>query len=177
LHITCNPFHRTDVPPHKKKLAYTNRSLIKGHLTSRKFFLSRPQTLSPGEREGIHIVQEAEWVPGSVWTGAENLTPHQDSIPGPSNPYRVVILTARKESEKRKRKRENSEIHSKVQYRTVVSNSTVFVQVFLSVVTIVGLHKTYAVLHIEAPQICASYKQAFHFIQGNEDKCSVSQPL
>jgi hypothetical protein len=32
------------------------------------------------------IVQEAEWVPGPVWTGAENLTPFRDLIPTPPSP-------------------------------------------------------------------------------------------
>jgi hypothetical protein len=26
----------------------------------------------------VPIVQEAGWAPGSVWTGAENVTPHRD---------------------------------------------------------------------------------------------------
>jgi hypothetical protein len=38
-------------------------------------------------------VQEVGWAPGPVWTGAENLTPHRDSIPGPSSPWPVTILT------------------------------------------------------------------------------------
>ena len=29
----------------------------------------------------VPILQEAGWVPGPVWTGAENLAPHRDSIP------------------------------------------------------------------------------------------------
>ena len=32
------------------------------------------------------IVQEPGWAPGPVWTGAENLASHRDSIPGPSSP-------------------------------------------------------------------------------------------
>jgi hypothetical protein len=40
---------------------------------------------TPGKDPG-HIVQEAGWAPGPVWTGAENLAPHRDSIPGPSSP-------------------------------------------------------------------------------------------
>jgi hypothetical protein len=31
--------------------------------------------------------------PGPVWTGAENLTPHRDSIPGPSSLQQVAIPT------------------------------------------------------------------------------------
>ena len=42
--------------------------------------------LYPGEEDPVPIVQEAGWAPGPVWTGAENLAPHQDSIPGPSSP-------------------------------------------------------------------------------------------
>ena len=40
---------------------------------------------NPG-KDPVHIVQEAVWGPGPVWTGAENLAPHRDSIPGPSSP-------------------------------------------------------------------------------------------
>ena len=31
-------------------------------------------------RDPVPIVQEAGWAPGQVWTGAENLAPHQDSF-------------------------------------------------------------------------------------------------
>jgi hypothetical protein len=44
----------------------------------------RPLTI-PG-KDPVPIVQEAGWAPGPVWTGAENLAPHRDSIPGPSSP-------------------------------------------------------------------------------------------
>jgi hypothetical protein len=40
---------------------------------------------TPG-KDPVPIVQKAGWAPGPVWTGAENLAPHQDSIPGPSSP-------------------------------------------------------------------------------------------
>jgi len=43
-----------------------------------------PAALPPG-KEPVPIVQEAGWAPGPVWTGAENLAPHGDSIPGPSS--------------------------------------------------------------------------------------------
>ena len=45
---------------------------------------------SPGHftlgKDPVPIVQEAGWAPGPVWMGVENLTPHWDLIPGPSNP-------------------------------------------------------------------------------------------
>jgi hypothetical protein len=44
-----------------------------------------PWPLYPRERIGT-LVWEAGWAPGLVWTGAENLAVHRDSIPGPSNP-------------------------------------------------------------------------------------------
>ena len=50
-----------------------------GHFTPRK--------------DPVPIVQEAEWAPGPVWTGAENLAPHRDSIPGPSSRQRDAIPT------------------------------------------------------------------------------------
>ena len=31
--------------------------------------------------------------PGPVWTGAQNLAPHRDSIPGPPNPWPLAIQT------------------------------------------------------------------------------------
>jgi hypothetical protein len=37
-------------------------------------------------KDPVPIVQEAGWAPGLVWTGAENLASHRDSIPGPSSP-------------------------------------------------------------------------------------------
>jgi hypothetical protein len=45
-----------------------------------------PQPLSTPGKDPVPIVQEAGWTPGPVWTGAENLAPHRDSIPGPSSP-------------------------------------------------------------------------------------------
>jgi len=40
----------------------------------------------PSGKDRVPIVQEAERVPGLVWTGTENLATHQDSIPRPSTP-------------------------------------------------------------------------------------------
>ena len=37
-------------------------------------------------KDPVPIVQEAGWAQGPVWTGAESLAPHRDSIPGPSSP-------------------------------------------------------------------------------------------
>jgi len=41
-----------------------------------------PAALPPGKSR----YQEAGWTLGSVWTGAQNLAPHRDSIPGSSSP-------------------------------------------------------------------------------------------
>jgi hypothetical protein len=43
-----------------------------------------PATLPPG-KDPVPIVQEAGWAPGPVWTGAEELALHRDSISGPSS--------------------------------------------------------------------------------------------
>jgi hypothetical protein len=51
-----------------------------------------PATLPP-ERDQVPIVQEVGWARGSVWTGAENIAFHRDSILGPSSPQRVAIST------------------------------------------------------------------------------------
>ena len=41
--------------------------------------------LYPRKRHGTHCI--GRWVgPGLVWTGAENLVTHQDSITGPFSP-------------------------------------------------------------------------------------------
>ena len=36
-------------------------------------------------KDTVPIVQKAGWAPGPVWTGAENLAPHRDSIDGTGN--------------------------------------------------------------------------------------------
>jgi len=46
---------------------------------------TKPRPLYPRKREPVSIVQEAEWAPAPVWTGAENLAPHRDSIPETSS--------------------------------------------------------------------------------------------
>jgi hypothetical protein len=52
----------------------------------------RPGRFTPG-KDPVPIVQAAGWAPGPVWTGAENLAPHRESIPGPSSLWRVAIST------------------------------------------------------------------------------------
>ena len=47
---------------------------------------------TPG-KDPVPIVQEAVWASGPVWTGAENLAPHRDPIPGPSSPQPVTTPT------------------------------------------------------------------------------------
>jgi hypothetical protein len=49
-----------------------------------------PAAFAPG-KDPVPIVQYAGWAPGTVWIGAENLSPHRDSIPGPSSLWRVAI--------------------------------------------------------------------------------------
>jgi len=43
----------------------------------------------------VHIVQEAGWAPGSVWTGGKS-RPHRDSIPGRPARSSVAIPTERR---------------------------------------------------------------------------------
>jgi hypothetical protein len=51
-------------------------------------------TLRPGRfnpaKDSVAIVQEAEWAPGPVWTGAENLAP--TGIRSPDRPARSESL-------------------------------------------------------------------------------------
>jgi len=44
----------------------------------------RPGRFTPGNNP-VPISWEAGWTPGPVWTGAENLATHRDSILGPSS--------------------------------------------------------------------------------------------
>jgi len=46
----------------------------------------RPERFTPGRERPVPLVQEAEWAPRPVWKAAENLTPHQASIPVTSGP-------------------------------------------------------------------------------------------
>ena len=48
-----------------------------------------PGHFTPG-KDPVPIVQEAGWVPGSVWTGAENLAPTE--IRSPDRPVRSDSL-------------------------------------------------------------------------------------
>jgi hypothetical protein len=45
-----------------------------------------PMPLFTPGKDPVPNVQEAGWIPGPVWTGAENIVLHRDSIPGPSSP-------------------------------------------------------------------------------------------
>ena len=55
--------------------------------TSRGWGVSvTPRPLFTPGKDPVLIVQEAGWAPGPAWTGAGNLAPHRDSIPGPSSP-------------------------------------------------------------------------------------------
>ena len=45
----------------------------------------RSGRFTPG-KDPVPILQDAGWAPEPVWTGAENLAHHRNSIPGPSSP-------------------------------------------------------------------------------------------
>ena len=49
-----------------------------------------PAASPPPREDPVPIVEVAGWAPEPVWTGAENLAPHRDSISGPSIPWRVL---------------------------------------------------------------------------------------
>ena len=44
-----------------------------------------PTALPPGKTQ-YPLYRRLDGPPGPVWTGAENLTPHRESIPGMSSP-------------------------------------------------------------------------------------------
>ena len=50
---------------------------------------TRPSRFTPG-KDPVSIVYEAEWAPGPVWTGAENLAP--TGIRSPGRPARSESL-------------------------------------------------------------------------------------
>ena len=54
---------------------------------------AKPRQLYSREREAVPIVQEAVRAREPVWTGAQNLAPHRDSIPWPPSPWWVAIPT------------------------------------------------------------------------------------
>jgi len=61
--------------------------LFLDHGTRRGWGVSlTPRPLFTPGKDTVPILQEAGWAPGQVWTGAENLAPQRDSIPGPSRP-------------------------------------------------------------------------------------------
>ena len=51
-----------------------------------------PSALLPG-RDTVPIVEGAGWVPQTVWTGAENLAPHRDSINRPTRSESLCRLS------------------------------------------------------------------------------------
>jgi hypothetical protein len=53
-------------------------------------FNSTPRLLHPRGRDLVHTVPEAEWAPGPVWTGAENLA--AAGIRSPDRPPRSESL-------------------------------------------------------------------------------------
>ena len=57
------------------------------HCTKRgEGLASRPGCSLPPGKDPVPIVWEVGWAPEPVWTGEENLAPHQDFIPGLSSP-------------------------------------------------------------------------------------------
>ena len=56
---------------------------------------SRPGSFTP-RKDPVPIVQEAEWVPGPVWTGAENLAPTGIRSPDcTARSYSLYLLSSR----------------------------------------------------------------------------------
>ena len=95
----------------------------------------RPGRFTP-RKDPVPIVQEAGWAPGPVWTGAENLAPQQDSIPGPSDPFRVAIPT-----ELSRPTYDN--------YHTASVLLTLLVSQFTSVLTAANWHSSTATLRVK----------------------------
>ena len=61
--------------------------LFLDHGTRRGWGVSfTPRPLSPSPRKRNGTICTGGWVGPRVWTGAGNLSPHQDSISGPSSP-------------------------------------------------------------------------------------------
>ena len=75
------------IHPHTQKVKFTLEQTMKTQRASRgvpllfnhgatwrQVVTATPRPLYPRERVPLSTVQEAEWDPGPVWTGAENLT-------------------------------------------------------------------------------------------------------
>jgi len=52
-------------------------------------FNAKTRQLYAQESDPVNIVHEAQWDPGPVWRGPENLAPHWVSNPKPSKPQPV----------------------------------------------------------------------------------------
>ena len=95
IHTLCGKgkvHPRTGHEGPKGKQRYSSTLSLTSALDGSGWSMPRPSSFTPG-KDPILIVWEAGWAPGLVRMGSENLVPHWDSIPGPSSPYRVPILT------------------------------------------------------------------------------------
>jgi hypothetical protein len=77
----------------KFTLEQTKQAQSKNRGKLYSFFNATPWSLNPQERDIFHVVKDARWVTGPVWTGAENSRP-----PPPPPGIRSLDLTARSES-------------------------------------------------------------------------------
>jgi len=64
-------------------LLFLDHSTRRGEWSASRLGRFLPPPPIPG-KDPVPIVQEAGRAPGPVWTSAENLAPHRDSIPGPN---------------------------------------------------------------------------------------------
>jgi len=69
-HIKCSPCDRSWRPTVEVKVTALILHLGAGWSWAGN---STPRPLYPRERDLLHIVQDAGWTPGPVWTGVENL--------------------------------------------------------------------------------------------------------
>jgi hypothetical protein len=56
---------------------------------------TKARQLYAQESDPVNIVDEVQWVPGPVWTGPENLTPHWVSNPKLSKPHTASLYRLR----------------------------------------------------------------------------------
>ena len=88
-----HPISCHEGPEGEKRYSSTSILSLTSALDGRGWSSPRPGLFTSGKKDPLLIVQEASWTPGPVWTGAENLASHRDSIRGLSSPQRDVTPT------------------------------------------------------------------------------------
>ena len=90
LKVNVHPRTDHEGPQEGQRCSYTLS--LASALDGNGWSTPRPVRFTPW-KDPVPIVQEAGQAQRSVWTGAENLVPQRNSIPGTSSPQGVAIPT------------------------------------------------------------------------------------